>query len=1357
MEGAKVYVPDESTSWRKGTVVGVAGGGRYRVEMEPWECSDDSGGAALESIEVDASKLEGGTLPFQNAGMPKEGFPDMTLLDHLHEAALLHNLRMRFFAGACPYTYTADIVIAVNPYKWLPELYSDETRKEYLVFDRSKLPPHVYATSSAAYSDLQEQNMDQSILVSGESGAGKTETVKILMGHLALIASSDDTVVIRRIVESNPLLESFGNAQTVRNDNSSRFGKFIELELNGACRLVGSRCSTFLLEKSRVVGQDAGERNYHIFYQMLAAEPRLRSTFGLGRASRSRDAMKYTCMGRSPVDHIEGKHDGARFADTIAALAIVGVEGEGLTNLLSALAGVLLVGQLTFDGGIDASSQDATSAFSEAACEEAADVASALQVDAEALERALTQRTLRTRDESFIKRLSPAVATATCDALAKELYTRLFDWLVARICEATRAATAGEDSGALKTVGLLDIFGFESFEMNRFEQLCINYANEKLQQKFTSDIFKAVQQEYSDEGIPWDRVEFKDNTPILALIEAKLGIIAMLNEECVRPKGSDENFVSKLISVHRGDPAFSTPRVGAHKEFQFSIRHYAGTVMYTSTGWLDRNKDVVSDDLLEMMRESKNPLICKVFADPELVEAMSSKPSHGGEGKAKGCSTSVATKFKASLAQLMETVQRTRTQYVRCIKPNKVKSAVKIDNPMVIEQLRCAGVVEAIRISRAGFPARMALGDFARRFAVLARQAAGGHLRGPSLGAGASAAAAAAAADMASRGTDSVGACRALMAALAPGEQQQYEIGRTRFYFKAGVLEQLEERRALLRQAAATALARRERGRQARRRYLAVQAAALRLQSLQRMNCRRAAYQRTRGLAIRCQAYWRGFKGRRHAAACRRLRAVTCLQAHQRRRVAMNDFRRCRAAAGRLQAAARRMACRRRYLANLAEFREQAKLVHQVRALQARLEAQEKAAVASVGPSTEVLEALQTLSAENAKLRDDLERTRADNLALRRENQELRASQSTKTDWLNFMRTTQQPAADGWVRACTPEAKSLAARKLRDDLAATRAGSKAAALAGLAAASPAPAVREPLKLYAPLSEFWGDIPCAELPMMMSGTEVHVKFGEKVLAVDESNRSLVWTSWMSHSTGYLRSMAFFIERRAEKGHEEEEAAEAEDIGIGDPWLGKSIGLAFALRAVLTGQYVCSGGLLAGYCMQVTGDRPEDAAVFTFVPQEGSQRSGSVESHLFALRMLKENKVLSLRKDGYVTLTAVADADNGAVDGSMAAAVECLLPCTSYEIMVSEKQIGIVVSKELPLRVIDFRSSENSELGDYEPGPAERTGRVHLGDIVAYANGLALEGVPRQEALAAIADARPVTLGFQVGAGEAAEAA
>eukprot|EP00927_Polykrikos_kofoidii_P069127 TRINITY_DN6450_c0_g4_i1.p1 TRINITY_DN6450_c0_g4~~TRINITY_DN6450_c0_g4_i1.p1 ORF type:complete len:1447 (+),score=225.31 TRINITY_DN6450_c0_g4_i1:242-4582(+) len=1375
MEGAKVYVRDGTTQWQKATVVGALGGGRYRVQLQPWEDAEPAATLAgaspselalvedncLENtLEIDASTLEGGSLPFQNSDMPAHGFPNMTTLDHLHEAALLHNLRVRFFAASSPYTYTADIVIAINPYQWHGHLYTDEQRKEYLVFDRNKLPPHVYATSGTAYSGLQEKRVDQSILVSGESGAGKTETVKILMAHLALIASSDDTSHIQRIVESNPLLESFGNAQTVRNDNSSRFGKFIELQLNDACRLSGSNCRTYLLEKSRVVGQDSGERNYHIFYQMLATDVETRASFGLDDVSHTRDEMRYTGMGASKTDTIEGKHDGARFQDTMIALALVGVDGILLQRLLRALASVLLLGQVEFE-----SEQDDISFVKQSTNAEVAGVAAQLEVEVSALGRALTHRTIRTRDDEIEKPLSCLAACATRDALAKELYSRVFDWLVGCIC----CATAASPGSAKHFVGLLDIFGFESFAINRFEQLCINFANEKLQQKFTHDVFKEVQQEYNDEGIPWDKIEFNDNSPILALIEKKLGIIAMLNEECVRPMGSDVNFVSKLSTVHKADPAFSTPRVGKQKEFQFTIKHYAGSVTYTATGWLERNKDTVSEDVMRLMRSSRNALIAEIFSEP----ALSAECCGGGglEAKSKASSDTVATKFRASLAQLMETVGRTSTQYVRCIKPNKNKSPVEMDNPMVVDQLRCAGVVEAIRISRAGFPARMPLGDFTQRFSLLGRTGVVGN-------------------PGSSSPTVTAATCRTLLAALVPDDSSQYVIGRTRVYFKRGVLEALEERRALLFQSAATELTRRVRGYQVQRRFRHAQRAAKQLQATWRMYRCRQTFLAFRAIVVVCQGARRAVLARRFVADLRLKRCATRLQSFHRGRLAMRSYQQARGAAIKLQAVARRRACRRQYLIGLAEFKEQAKLENQVKALQAKLAAAEQAAqtsaIASVAPaqcasepSAELLEALNAQIAENARLRAENDRQRNEIVNLRRENQQLRAGQSTRSDWLNSVRRSkkhQPPTDEERRRSASQERYEAGLRMARSNsgslvvdavstgvstdslkkipsVATVNAATASSSVAGATADANSKVLRP--SLYPPLSPFWEDVPCSGLPLLSSGSEVHIKIGPNLLLVDETSKNLVWKPWMDPSRGYRCSTVFHVERRAT-----DTAGAAHSGGV--EGLECGLGHAFSLRSALTGRYVAVGaGILDRHCLRVSSMRLEDAAVFTFVPLSvgGASYTGGgastearggkgASSHWGAIRLLGDSRVLSLRSDGHVSMAASSNVESEIRHERMASAIEYLRPCTSYELVFEEEQIGLVLDSTLPLRVASFKGVP-SVAGVAGPGAAERSGRVHVGDIITRVNGQDISGIPRTDAVTMITCKRPVILGFVVG--------
>eukprot|EP00403_Amphidinium_massartii_P028590 CAMPEP_0178393170 /NCGR_PEP_ID=MMETSP0689_2-20121128/12050_1 /TAXON_ID=160604 /ORGANISM="Amphidinium massartii, Strain CS-259" /LENGTH=1441 /DNA_ID=CAMNT_0020013755 /DNA_START=60 /DNA_END=4385 /DNA_ORIENTATION=- len=1390
MEGAKVYV-QVSENWQKGTVVAALGSGRYKVQLEPWEGSDEKGG---EVLEVDASKMEGGMLPFQNADMPEIGFPNMTTLDHLHEAALLHNLRVRFFSSGCPYTYTADIVIAVNPYRWYPELYTEEMRKEYLVFDKAKLAPHAYAASSAAFLGLQESKADQSILVSGESGAGKTETVKILMAHLALIASSNDPSHIKRIVESNPLLESFGNAQTVRNDNSSRFGKFLELQLDGKFKLTGSKCRTYLLEKSRVVGQDAGERNYHIFYQMLAVSEEQKSSFHLGGSEYTRDTMRYTRMGKSKTDKIEGLTDAERFKVTTDALALVGVEGEVLAQMLSGLAGILLLGQVDLEGGDEAKIASSSAEVADAA-------GKALQVeDYATLEHALTKSTITVRNESIVKALTPEGAANTRDALSKELYSRIFDWLVGRICRATTAAA----SDAKYFVGMLDIFGFESFAINRFEQLCINYANEKLQQKFTLDVFKAVQQEYSEEGIPWDRIEFKDNAPVLALIESKMGIIAMLNEECVRPKGSDENFVSKLTTVHKADPAFAVPRIGAQKEVQFSIKHYAGVVMYTATGWLERNKDTLSEDVILLLRRSRNPLIASLFPVP-----LSDETTAPG----KGASNTVASKFKTSLVQLMETIGQTSTQYVRCIKPNKNKSPREVDNNMVVEQLRCAGVIEAIRISRAGFPARMPLGDFANRFGIMTRVAGGGGKGSVPSSASAKQAVAAL------KGTDKVAACKALVSFLLPDSKEQYEVGRTRVYFKIGVLEALEERRAMLFQVAATEITRRVRGLLTQARYQRMRYAALRGQSLFRMRRERKVYLRTRYLIIRVQSLRRAVLARRRFAALKRIKCATTIQAGWRRTKAKMFFSRAKRAVVQLQAASRRFACRRRYLEDLAEFKQQAKLENQVKALQAKLEAAQAAAEASAkaaaeeaaaraamaataaaapnaeaaapaaappqvvevfvpapavapDPPVELLETLNSLTAENAKLRAENDKQRHEIERLRKENQQLRSGQAQRGDWLASIRRSKKKDAGHPPHAQEGEAgdQGVASAPLatpRDEASASTR--TAFPEAHQSPASPEDDPRsstllsafsanghEGLQLFEPLTEYWNDVPCPVLPLLKIGTEVHIKCGANIVYVDDRTMQLMWRPWMNLNHGYRTAMSFMMESRISELRPEGDTGSANADGRGD----HSIGSTFVLRSSLTGKYVDRAGMLKNF-MYAKANKPDEALTFTFIPLEntdlspgmsstkkGLRRLGTAQGYAVALKVAGEKAFFSFSKDGSVSTTQVENVDNDLRFEKMAMTLEQLLPRATYEIEVEEKEIGILTSKDLPLRVLGFNAVAVQGQSGKGPGFAERTGRVHIGDVISTLNGEDVSGLSVQELLQRLTGARPITVGFTV---------
>jgi myosin-5 len=509
------------------------------------------------------------------------------------QAAIMYNLKLRHIDEQ-PYTRTGDILIAVNPYKWHKNLYTEKKRVYYsnrLVWEnhegdpRAAMQPHVYEVSALSYRGLIEGDVNQSILVSGESGAGKTETVKICMNHIASVqkgptgqgkepAGGNDPTV-ERVVQSNPLMEAFGNAKTRRNDNSSRFGKYLQLQFDKSgrndlgtiasrCALVGSKCDVYLLEKNRVISHDAEERTFHIFYQLLASSDAVKTQFWHRLEGTTTQSFSY--IGHSNTNAIEGVTDANRFFETLNALKIVGVEGQKLEMLMRAICIVMQCGNLGFDSLNDDCDKSMVCTKDELSA--LADLMGVCEKD---LTLSFTERTFVTAKETHKVPLNAEMAKDACDALAKEVYQKVFLWIASSINEATSVDESSEKE--IGTIGLLDIFGFEIFELNRFEQLCINYANEKLQQKFTEDIFINVQAEYKEEGIELADIWYDDNKDVLDLIERPTGLLALLNEECVRPKGNDMEFVQKILAINKNSPCLFVNRID---RVSFGIMHYAG-------------------------------------------------------------------------------------------------------------------------------------------------------------------------------------------------------------------------------------------------------------------------------------------------------------------------------------------------------------------------------------------------------------------------------------------------------------------------------------------------------------------------------------------------------------------------------------------------------------------------------------------------------------------------------------------------------------------------------------------------------------------------------------------------------------
>ncbi|RLN78153.1 hypothetical protein BBJ28_00007988, partial [Nothophytophthora sp. Chile5] len=773
--GTKCYVPDETFVWLPAQILREEKSADpkrpektlvLRVFPPPGESADgqeqervlDFNDAKVKTL-MQSLQLE--SLPYQNENLGPEGIEDMTALNYLHEAAILYNVKKRFLRQL-PYTYTGEICIAVNPYQWLPELYSEQTHAQYLTKTRDEMPPHVYATAMASYTDMKRHGVNQSILVSGESGAGKTETTKILMNHLASIAGGLNDSTIKKIIEVNPLLESFGNAKTVRNDNSSRFGKFTQLQFDKAGILVGARCRTYLLEKTRVISHEAPERNYHIFYQLLAASESEPQWF----LDDSTGSYAYT--GDNCTRKIEGLSDAKHFERTKTALGLIGVSEKAQNVLFEVLAGVLHLGQVE----IHAKNNDEESTIAPND-QGTAHATKLLGISAVQLEKALCSRQIAVSSEKVTAFLKKEQAEECRGALAKAIYSNVFDWLVETI-----NTSLENDKKMRRHVGILDIFGFEHFKHNSFEQFCINYANEKLQQKFTQDVFKTVQLEYEAEGIVWSHIDFADNQDVISVIEDRLGIISLLNDEVMRPKGNDESLVSKLTTIHKEDQdVIEFPRTS---RTQFTIKHYAGAVTYESLGFLEKHKDALLPDLSDLMRGSSKPFLSEIFAEKSDNSGSTKKmgrsmgSSRGMGGRAVGGALTVAnvgTQFKDNLNELMTNIRKTKVHYVRCIKPNQNKSPHELDQQMVVSQLRCAGVIEAIRISRVAYPNRLQLEELVEKFWVFDVQHRNSEI------------------PIKQR-------CDALMGKMGFSSPEQFQIGISRIYFRYGILEQMEDKKA---------------------------------------------------------------------------------------------------------------------------------------------------------------------------------------------------------------------------------------------------------------------------------------------------------------------------------------------------------------------------------------------------------------------------------------------------------------------------------------------------------------------------------------------------------------------------------
>uniref|UniRef100_A0A3Q1FFD4 Unconventional myosin-VIIb-like n=1 Tax=Acanthochromis polyacanthus TaxID=80966 RepID=A0A3Q1FFD4_9TELE len=647
-------------------------------------------------------KNEGSIRPMHPTSV--KGVDDMISIGDLNEAGLLRNLLVRHKEGII-YTYTGSILVAVNPYQLLP-LYTTDHVHMYTDRRLGELPPHVFALADACFFNMRRNKKNQCCVISGESGAGKTESTKLMLQFLAAV-SGQHSWIEQQILEANPILEAFGNAKTVRNDNSSRFGKYIDVNFTKGGAIEGARVDQYLLEKSRVCRQAPEERNYHIFYYMLMGMPAdQKKILSLGSAAE----YKYLTMGN--CTRCEGRDDVKEFAHFRAALKILMFTENDSWEICKLLAAVLHIGNVEFEVNNLEGCEIHRSSHFDMACQ-------LLEVDPNALDKSLTQRSFTTARESVIKGLTSAQALDGRDAFVKGIYGRLFIWVVDKINSAIYKPPEDENE-VRPSIGLLDIFGFENFNINSFEQLCINFANEQLQQFFVKHVFKLEQEEYSRENIVWKHIDYQDNQRTLDVLAVKpLNMLSLIDEESSFPKGTDSTMLQKMNQLHGKGDIYIPPK--NNYETQFGIQHFAGVVYYDSEGFLEKNRDTLSLDLIQLVETSGNKLLKQAFHNELSTgsNTIKSKGEHHHSSDNKKRVPTLVGQFRQSLDALMKALTACQPYFIRCIKPNDFKKPMLFDRELVMRQLRYSGMMETIRIRKAGYPVRYTFDEFLNRYRVL--------------------------------------------------------------------------------------------------------------------------------------------------------------------------------------------------------------------------------------------------------------------------------------------------------------------------------------------------------------------------------------------------------------------------------------------------------------------------------------------------------------------------------------------------------------------------------------------------------------------------------------------------------------
>uniref|UniRef100_A0A8C2ICC0 Myosin VAb n=1 Tax=Cyprinus carpio TaxID=7962 RepID=A0A8C2ICC0_CYPCA len=830
---ARIWIPDTTEVWRSAALTKDYRPGDTVLHLQ----LDDETVRSEYKLDPKSGVLP----PLRNPDI-LVGENDLTALSYLHEPAVLHNLRVRFTDSKLIYTYCGIILVAINPYESLP-IYGSDIINAYSGQNMGDMDPHIFAVSEEAYKQMARDEKNQSIIVSGESGAGKTVSAKYAMRYFATVSgSSAEASVEEKVLASSPIMEAIGNAKTTRNDNSSRFGKYIEIGFDRKHHIIGANMRTYLLEKSRVVFQACEERNYHIFYQLCACA-HLPQFEPLNQVNHYADDFPYTNQGRSPV--IEGVNDLKEMEATRKAFSLLGITEAHQMGLFQILSAILHL------GNVELKERGSSSCL----------FCDLTEVSYESMAHWLCHKKLKTATETLNKPVTQLEAINGRDALAKHIYAKLFSWIVGQVNKALSTSSKPHSF-----IGVLDIYGFETFEVNSFEQFCINYANEKLQQQFNMHVFKLEQEEYMKEQIPWTLIDFYDNQPCINLIEAKMGLLDLLDEEC--------------------------------------------TVEYQCDGFLEKNKDTVNEEQINVLKASKFALLVELFQDEETPAALSTTAPSGRAKAGRSIQSvrehkkSVGLQFRNSLHLLMDTLNATTPHYVRCIKPNDVKAPFMMDPHRAVQQLRACGVLETIRISATGFPSRWTYQEFFSRYRVLMRQK-----------------------EIIS---DRKLTCQSVLERLVQNKDK-YQFGKTKIFFRAGQVAYLEKLRADKLHTACIDIQKTIRCWLARKKYLRIRQAAITLQRYTRGHQARCLYKtlrRTRAAVIfqKCTRMWaarRQFLRQKAAAVLiqRLLRGYTARLEHKRVSLLIQrwvrgflarwHFRRIKRAVVYLQCCVRRMLARR--------------------------------------------------------------------------------------------------------------------------------------------------------------------------------------------------------------------------------------------------------------------------------------------------------------------------------------------------------------------------------------------------------------------------------------------------------------